>query len=95
MPWIEFDQNYDFNLQSFRAVDPMIKIKRGDQILNPRIKFWEQFISEVFVPIIERKAVKRRLLTSILAKLLTISVLSGRKNLSNGLSITDSSIRNR
>ena len=32
LPWIEFDQNFDFNLQSFRTLDPMVKILRGDQL---------------------------------------------------------------
>ena len=32
LPWIEFEQNFDFNLQSFRLLNPMIKIKSGDQL---------------------------------------------------------------
>ncbi|XP_054152477.1 DBH-like monooxygenase protein 2 homolog [Oppia nitens] len=32
LPWLEFDSNYDFNLQSFRTLDPMVIIKMGDQL---------------------------------------------------------------
>ncbi|CAG2116969.1 unnamed protein product, partial [Medioppia subpectinata] len=32
LPWLEFDQNYDFNLQSFRVLKPIRKIIFGDQL---------------------------------------------------------------
>jgi len=32
LEWIENENNYDFNFQSFRYLDPMVKIISGDQL---------------------------------------------------------------
>ncbi|CAG2181955.1 unnamed protein product, partial [Oppiella nova] len=32
LPWLDFDHNYDFNLQPFRTLSPTVQIKSGDQL---------------------------------------------------------------